>query len=68
MIVCYANSDFTASWIKRRWGINADVVFPPVITTIAERPKRNLIVSVGRFTGDVKHCKRQLEQISRSGS
>jgi len=59
-----ANSDFTASWIKRRWGINADVVFPPVITTIAERPKRNLIVSVGRFTGDVKHCKRQLEQIS----
>jgi len=58
-----ANSAFTASWIKQRWNVDAQVVFPPVTTKIEARSKKNLIVSVGKFTGNVKHCKKQLEQV-----
>jgi glycosyltransferase involved in cell wall biosynthesis len=58
-----ANSAFTASWIKSRWGVEAEILFPPVITKIPERPKKNLIVSVGKFTGNVRHCKKQFEQV-----
>lgn len=59
-----ANSAFTASWIKRRWGVDAEVLFPPVGTTLPERLKRNVIVTVGKFAGDPQHSKKQLEQVS----
>jgi glycosyltransferase involved in cell wall biosynthesis len=58
-----ANSAFTAGWIKQRWNVEAQVVFPPVTAKIEGRPKKNLIVSVGKFTGNVKHSKKQLEQV-----
>jgi glycosyltransferase involved in cell wall biosynthesis len=59
-----ANSAFTASWIKRRWGVHAEVLFPPVASTVIQRDKKDLIVTVGRFTGRIRHCKKQLEQVS----
>jgi glycosyltransferase involved in cell wall biosynthesis len=59
-----ANSVFTARWIRRRWGIEAEVLFPPVATTMVQRGKKDVIVTVGKFTGNIQHCKRQLEQVS----
>ncbi len=57
-----ANSSFTAKWIERRWGRRAEVVYPPVDLCVPKAEKRNLIVSVGRFTGGGR-SKNQLAQI-----
>lgn len=57
-----ANSDYTAGWMKRRWDQPAPVVYPPVEADFPQVSKRNLIVSIGRFTAG-KRSKRQLEQI-----
>lgn len=46
-----ANSSFTAGWIKRRWGMHAEIVYPPVDLPVPCASKENLIVSVGRFDG-----------------
>ena len=59
-----ANSAFTARWIKARWGIDAEVLYPPVPAVMAHRTKRNLIVTVGRFAGIEKQSKGHLEQVS----
>ena len=58
----FANSLFTASWIKRRWGKAAEVLYPPVEVSFPGVAKRSLIVSVGRFTGS-RRSKNQLEQV-----
>lgn len=58
-----ANSSFTATWIERRWGKAAEVLYPPVELSIPAVEKRNLIVSVGRFTGS-HISKEQLGQVS----
>ena len=57
-----ANSAYTAGWIERRWDRPAQVVYPPVETEFPLVPKRNLIVSVGRFTAG-KRSKHQLKQV-----
>jgi len=51
-----ANSQYTASWVKRYWKRDADVVYPPVpidnILSVAGSPspkKFNRIVNIGRF-------------------
>jgi glycosyltransferase involved in cell wall biosynthesis len=49
-----ANSNFTASWIKRRWSQDAVVLPPPIDTSVfsppaAGDPRRHVILSVGRF-------------------
>jgi hypothetical protein len=56
------NSCFTAGWIERRWGRRAEVLHPPVQMTVPWAEKRNLIVSVARFTGG-KRSKHQLEMV-----
>jgi L-malate glycosyltransferase len=56
------NSRFTAEWIERRWGRAADVLYPPVDLEVADTPKRNLIVSIGRFDGGAR-TKNQLGQV-----
>lgn len=58
-----ANSAFTAKWIERRWGMSAEVLYPPVELSVPIVQKRNLIVSVGRFTSS-RISKNQLAQIS----
>jgi len=45
-----ANSQFTARYMKEYWGIDADVIYPPVnIKQFSPKAKANWIVSVGRF-------------------
>jgi glycosyltransferase involved in cell wall biosynthesis len=45
-----ANSTFTAEWVRRRWGRDADVL-APLVLPVAPRPKEPVIVVVGRFSG-----------------
>ena len=44
------NSHFTATWLKRRWGVTGPVIEPPVIAHARGPESRQpLIVSIGRF-------------------
>jgi len=56
-----ANSRFTAGWIKRRWGEDAEVLHPPVFT-VRPLAKEPWILGVGRFVDSIR-SKRQLEMI-----
>jgi L-malate glycosyltransferase len=58
-----ANSHFTKTWAKRRWGIDCEVIYPPVDTNFDIEEKANLILSVGRFATE-GHSKKQLEMLS----
>lgn len=58
-----ANSEFTARWIETYWGVTPDVLYPPV-RMLPALPKRDLIVSVGRFFApEYGHCKKQLDLV-----
>jgi glycosyltransferase involved in cell wall biosynthesis len=52
--VITANSQFTASWIKRRWNRNARVIYSA--TQLATEPapdrKENIILTIGRYNSD----------------
>ena len=58
----FANSGFTAAWIERQWGKASEVLYPPVDLDPPLVEKKNLIVSVGRITGE-RRSKNQLEQV-----
>jgi glycosyltransferase involved in cell wall biosynthesis len=58
-----ANSRFTEAWAKRRWGIDCQVVYPPVDTRYPVADKTDIILSVGRFA-TAGHSKKQLEMVS----
>lgn len=47
-----ANSHYTKRWTKVWWGIDCEVVYPPVKFQIVPSNKREIILSVGRFTTD----------------
>lgn len=55
-------SQFTRDWTKRRWGIDSQVVYPPVETKFRVIRKENIILSVGRFA-TMGHSKKQVEMI-----
>lgn len=57
-----ANSSFTARWLETRWGCSSQVMYPPVDLDVPSQRKKNMIVSVGRFTGGIR-SKHQLEQV-----
>ena len=58
-------SEFTRLWTFRRWGIESEVVHPPVDTNFRRVEKENLILSVGRFAIDGEgHTKKQPEMLS----
>ena len=58
-----ANSRYTGSWAKQYWGVDTEVLSPPVHLR-SPGPKEQLIVSVGRFFGAGSgHSKRQLEMV-----
>jgi len=48
--VTLANSKFTQLWTRRRWGIECQLVYPPVDTSSLPSNKKDLIISVGRFS------------------
>jgi len=57
-------SKFCKKWITKYWGLNSEVLYPPVNTTnfLPSKNKQNIIINVGRFfvTG---HSKKQLDLI-----
>jgi len=56
-----AISKFSRTWTAKRWGLDCDVVYPPVDVTSSEASsKEPLILSVGRFS-TMAHTKKQLE-------
>jgi len=60
------NSEYTARWLKRWWGVEGDVLYPSI--TLPEevpepREKERLILHVGRFFNE-GHNKKQLELVS----
>jgi glycosyltransferase involved in cell wall biosynthesis len=58
-----ANSHYTKSWTRRWWGVDSEVLSPPVQLR-TPGTKESLIVSVGRFFGEGSgHSKRQLEMV-----
>jgi glycosyltransferase involved in cell wall biosynthesis len=58
-----AISQFTRNWTTRRWGVDCEVIYPPVDTHFEARAKRNVILSVGRFTL-TGHSKKQREMMT----
>lgn len=58
-----ANSHYTKGWTERWWGVQSEVLSPPVQLR-TPGPKEPIIVSVGRFFGEGGgHSKRQLEMV-----
>ena len=55
-------SEFSREWTRRRWGIDASVVHPPVDIDLASGPKDDLVLSVGRFS-TMAHVKKQTEMM-----
>jgi glycosyltransferase involved in cell wall biosynthesis len=64
-----ANSEYTRTWIRRLWGVDADVLFPPIrVHELHPVAKARRILSVGRFIGrGLGHSKKQLEQVRAFG-
>jgi L-malate glycosyltransferase len=61
-----AISEFTRLWTRRRWGIDCEVVYPPVDTRFDPGIKKDSILSVGRFTA-TGHSKKQLAMVTAFG-
>lgn len=60
-----AISDFSRTWTRRRWGVNCEVVYPPVDNHFRRVEKANVILSVGRFAVKGEgHTKKQLEMLT----
>jgi glycosyltransferase involved in cell wall biosynthesis len=60
-----AISSFTQTWAQRRWGIDCQVIYPPVENRFRIVPKSNIILSVGRFSVEGEgHGKKQLEMLN----
>jgi glycosyltransferase involved in cell wall biosynthesis len=52
-------SEFSSRWIRRYWGLDSTVVYPPVdLAALTPGPKRDLILMVGRFFAG-NHNKKQ---------
>ena len=58
----WAISDFTNKWVKHRWNLESELLYPPVATVSIVEEIRDpyRIISVGRFfSPDQGHCKNQ---------
>jgi glycosyltransferase involved in cell wall biosynthesis len=61
-----ANSQFTAGWIERLWGVPAHVVYPPVTAAAPSSERENVIASLGRIVhNDRKGAAAQIEAFAR---
>ncbi len=64
-----ANSEYTRSWIRRLWGVDSEVLFPPIrVHELHPGAKARRIITVGRFFAPgLGHSKKQLEQVRAFG-
>lgn len=61
-----AISEFSRRWTKELWGIDCQIVYPPVDTGFHPAEKQKIIISVGRFAMEGEgHTKKQ-EQMLRT--
>jgi glycosyltransferase involved in cell wall biosynthesis len=62
---CYklSISEYTRKWTRAWWGIDTDILYPPVDTQFEPTPKANLVLSVGRFS-TCSHSKRQVDTMN----
>jgi glycosyltransferase involved in cell wall biosynthesis len=67
-----AISDFARLWTQRRWGIDCEIVYPPVNTSFRRVEKEKIILSVGRFAlrgeGHRKNQEEMLDVYGRMSS
>ncbi len=63
-----AISEFSKKWTAKRWGVDSEVVYPPVAVRADENvgKKEKLILSVGRFAAE-GHGKKQREMLDAFG-
>jgi L-malate glycosyltransferase len=60
-----AISEFSRRWTKLRWGIDCQVVYPPVDTSFHRVQKKKIILSVGRFAIEGEgHGKKQEDMLA----
>ena len=58
-----SNSAFTARWVRQLWGVDSDILNPPV-SAQPQGDKEPVILHVGRFfSPEAGHSKRQLELV-----
>jgi glycosyltransferase involved in cell wall biosynthesis len=57
-----AISEYSQLWTRRRWGIDPQVIWPPVDVSVPAADKRDLVLSIGRFS-TMAHTKKQLEMM-----
>jgi len=57
--LCVVNAHFTQQWIKRLWGLNSVVVFPPLRNSLTPRPKQPLVLTIGAFS-HAQHKKHEI--------
>lgn len=57
--LCIANSHFTQRWIKRLWGLDSLVVYPPLRNGLVPRPKQPMILTIGAFS-HARHKKHEI--------
>jgi glycosyltransferase involved in cell wall biosynthesis len=67
--VVMANSQYTRSWIERLWGVDSEILFPPIrVHELHPGAKDRKILTVGRFFAPgLGHNKKQLEQVQAFG-
>jgi glycosyltransferase involved in cell wall biosynthesis len=60
-----AISEFSRVWTRRRWGVECEVVHPPVDVHFRTTEKERVILSVGRFALETEgHTKSQPEMVA----
>ena len=58
-----AISDFSRRWTQKFWGIDCEIVYPPVDTGFGRQEKEPIILSVGRFAIEGEGHRKKQEQM-----
>jgi glycosyltransferase involved in cell wall biosynthesis len=65
-----ANSEYTRGWVHKLWGVDADVLYPPIQVERLHpsRARERTILTIGRFFAPgLGHAKRQYEMVQMFG-
>ena len=57
--LCIVNSHYTKSWLKRLWGLDSTVVYPPLRRGLEPDLKEPMLLSIGAFHG-AEHKKHEV--------